>query len=62
MLFLMPLRSAEYHIEIVNLIANFVTQKYYNPTDQFLAVENHFPINPDVCIYRFTAQFEKIKV
>ena len=59
----MPLRSAEYHLEIVNSLANVsLAQNYYNPTDQFLEVEYNFPVSPDACIYRLTAQFGKTRV
>ena len=58
----MPLRSAEYHLEIINSIANVSLDQKYYPTDQFLEVEYNFPVNPDACIYRLVAQFGKIRV
>ena len=62
-LIIVPLRSLEYHLEIVNSLANVsLAQKYYNPTDKFLEVEYNFPINPNVCIYRFTACFGKTRI
>ena len=36
---LVPLKSSEYHLEIVNSIANVnLTQHYHNPTDKFLEI------------------------
>jgi hypothetical protein len=62
-LILAPLRSACYHIEIVNSITNVaLRQEYYNPTEKFLEMEYCFPVNPEICIYRFTAEFTNIKI
>ena len=59
----MPLRSSDYHFEIINSTANIsLSQKYFNPTDQFLEIEYNFPIHPNACIYQFTAWFGKTKI
>lgn len=59
----MPLKSSEYAVEIVNAVANItLTQLYMNPTDSFLEVGYSFPINPSACIYRFAAEFGKMRV
>ena len=59
----MPLRSSEYAVEIVNAVANItLTQVYVNPTETFLEVGYSFPINPNACVYRFTAEFGKTRV
>ena len=55
--------SSEYHLEIVNAMTNInLTQIYHNLTDQFLEMEYHFPVDPNACIYRFTAQFGKVRI
>lgn len=60
---LIPLKVSEYHVEISNSIANItLTQKYQNPTNQFLEIEYNFPVNPDACIYRFVAQFAQTRM
>ena len=60
---LVPLKSSDYHIEIVNSLANVtLIQNYHNPTKKFLEMEYSFPINPEACIYRFTAQFGKTMI
>ena len=44
---LVPLKSSDYHLEIVNSIANItLVQNYHNPTQKFLEMEYSFPINP----------------
>ena len=60
---LAPLIASDYHIEIVNAMANVnLTQEYHNPTGQFLEMEYHFPINPDACVYKFVAVFGKMRI
>ncbi len=60
---LMPLKTSDYHVEIVNSIANIVlTQEYFNPTDKSLEVEYNFPINPKACVYKFVAEFGKTRI
>ncbi len=62
-LILVPLKSSEYAVEIVNAVANItLTQLYVNPTDSFLEVGYSFPISPEACIYRFAAEFGKTRV
>jgi hypothetical protein len=62
-LILVPLRSSEYAVEIVNAVANIsLTQLYVNPTDSFLEVSYSFPISPNACVYRFAAEFGKTRV
>jgi len=62
-LILMPLRSSENTVDIVNAVANVsLTQVYVNPTDSFLEVSYSFPINPNACVYRFAAEFGKTRV
>jgi len=39
-----------------------LTQVYSNPTDKFLEVDYSFPINPNACVYRFTAQFGNSRI
>jgi hypothetical protein len=34
-----------------------LTQKYVNNTDKYAELEYNFPVNPNACIYRFTADF-----
>lgn len=47
-LILVPLKSSEYAVEIVNAVANItLTQLYVNPTDSFLEVGYSFPISPE---------------
>jgi Ca-activated chloride channel homolog len=60
---LVPLRSIEYHAEIVDTIVLMsLTQQYFNPTDKFLEVEYRFPVPPEACIYRFAATFAKTRI
>ena len=60
---LAPLKMSDYHLEIANAITNVnLTQLYHNPTDKFLEMEYNFPIAPNACIYRFTAQFGNIRI
>ena len=60
---LAPLKLSDYHLEIVNAIANVnLAQHYSNPTDKFLEMEYSFPIAPNACVYRFTAQFGKTRI
>ena len=54
---------SDYHIEVVNSITNVnLVQHYSNPTDKFLDMDYSFPIAPEACVYKFTAQFGKIRV
>ena len=60
---LAPLRLSDYHLEIANAITNVsLAQHYSNPTDHFLEMEYSFPIAPNACVYRFTAQFGKTRI
>ena len=44
---LVPLKSSDYHLDIVNSIANVtLVQNYHNPTQKFLEMEYSFPISP----------------
>lgn len=55
---MVPLRSCEYDLEIVNSLVNVsLTQTYINPTEKFLEVDYCFPINPNSCVYKFVALF-----
>ena len=55
---LVPIVSSSYQLEIVNSIASVTfTQKYVNPIDKFLEIEYNFPINPNICVHKFTAKF-----
>ena len=54
---------SEYHLEIVNAIANVtLTQTYHNPTDKFLEMEYNFPVHPEACIYKFIAEFGNVRI
>lgn len=60
---LVPLVSSEYVLEIANTIANVsLVQTYLNPTDKFLELEYSFPIEPNICVYRFVAEFGKTRI
>lgn len=60
---LVPLVSSEYVLDIANTVANVsLVQTYLNPTDQFLELEYSFPIEPNICIYRFVAEFGKTRI
>jgi Ca-activated chloride channel homolog len=60
---LVPLKSSEYELEIVNAITSVtLVQTYENPTDKYLELEYSFPINPNACVYRFIADFGKVRV
>ena len=60
---LVPLTMSDYHLEVVNAITNVnLTQHYKNPTDRFLEMEYHFPIAPNACVYRFSAQFGNSRI
>ena len=60
---LVPLKSSQYNVEIVNSIASItLTQTYFNPTETFLELEYNFPINPKACLDKFTATFGKTKI
>jgi len=39
-----------------------LVQTYHNPTDKFLEIEYNFPINPQACIYKFSAEFGKTRI
>lgn len=60
---LVPLRTCEYQLEVVNAITSVtLLQTYQNPTEKFLELEYNFPINPNACVYRFNAEFGKVRV
>lgn len=60
---LAPLRMSDYHLEVANAITNVnLTQHYLNPSEKFLEMEYHFPIAPNACVYRFTAQFGSTRI
>jgi hypothetical protein len=60
---MVPLRSIEYDLEVVNAIVSVaLVQTYQNPTEKFLELEYSFPINPSACVYRFSAEFGKVRV
>lgn len=60
---MVPLRNIDYTLEIVNsLIKITLAQKYYNPSNKYLEVEYSFPINPNSCIYQFSAEFDDVKI
>jgi hypothetical protein len=60
---MVPLRSIEYDLEVVNAIVSVaLVQTYQNPTEKFLELEYNFPINPSACVYRFSAEFGKVRV
>jgi Ca-activated chloride channel family protein len=60
---LVPLRSCNYQMEVVNAMVNVtLTQTYQNPTDKFLEVEYSFPISPSACVYRFVAEFGNTRI
>lgn len=55
---MVPLKSSEYNVEIVNSIANVsLLQSYENPTNKYLELEYSFPISPNACVYKFVAVF-----
>jgi Ca-activated chloride channel family protein len=55
---MVPLRHIDYHLQIVNsLLSVTLTQKYFNPLEQFLEVDFALPIVPESSIYKFEAQF-----
>ena len=35
---------------------------YSNPTDKFLELEYHFPVDPDSCHHKFAAEFGSKKI
>jgi hypothetical protein len=50
-------------LEVVNAITSVtLLQTYQNPTEKFLELEYNFPINPNACVYKFTADFGKVRV
>jgi Ca-activated chloride channel homolog len=54
----LPVIEALYDVEITNALADItLTQRYKNNTDKFVEVDYNFPVNPNACIYRFTADF-----
>jgi hypothetical protein len=60
---LVPLRTCEYQMEIVNAMVNVtLVQTYHNPTDKFLELEYSFPISPNACVYRFVAEFGNTRI
>jgi len=60
---LVPLRTCEYDMEIVNAMVNVtLVQTYHNPTDKFLELEYSFPISPNACVYRFVAEFGNTRI
>jgi hypothetical protein len=60
---MVPLRSIGYDLEVVNAIVSVaLVQTYQNPTEKFLELEYSFPINPSACVYRFSAEFGKVRV
>lgn len=60
---MVPLKTSEYNLEIVNAITSVtLIQTYVNPTDKFLELEYSFPINPNACVYRFIAEFGKVRI
>ena len=57
------MRHLDYDLEICNAMVNVnLTQVYLNPTQHFLEVEYHFPINPTACVYRFVAVFGNSRI
>jgi hypothetical protein len=60
---LVPLRTCEYSMEIVNAVVEVtLVQTYHNPTDKFLELEYSFPISPNACVYRFVAEFGNMRI
>ena len=55
---LAPLISSQYLIDVVNSVAHItLTQTYYNPSDNIVELDYHFPVNPKACLYKFVAEF-----
>ena len=60
---IVPLRSIDYHIQIVNSLANItLKQTYENPLSSFLEVDYSLPINPESSIYKFEVEFNNVKI
>lgn len=60
---MLPLRSIDYHMEVVNSLVNItMVQKYYNPADKYLEIDYLQPINVDSSIYKFEVEFGTVKI
>lgn len=60
---IVPLRSIDYHLEIVNSLAKItLKQTYYNPKGKYLEVDYSMPLSPESSIYKFQVEFNKVKI
>ena len=60
---IVPLRSIDYRIDIVNGLANLtLVQTYENPISSFLEVDYSLPVNSESSIYKFEVEFNKVKI
>lgn len=60
---IVPLRSIDYHLEIVNSLVNItLRQTYFNPIDKFLEVDYSLPISPESSVYKFEVEFNNVKI
>ena len=60
---MVPLQNIDYQLEIVNSLINItLSQRYFNPAEQYLEVDYAFPIHPESAIYKFWVEFGKVKI
>ena len=60
---MVPLTHIDYSLEIVNSLINItLSQRYLNPSDKFLEVDYAFPLSPNSSIYKFSAEFDNVKI
>lgn len=53
-----PLKHVDYAVDIHDNLASVrMVQDYTNPLDEPLELEYSFPVNPNICLYRFSAKF-----
>lgn len=58
-----PLKTIDYHLEVVNSLVNItLKQTYSNPLDKYLEVDYSLPISPDASIYKFEVLFKNVKI
>ena len=59
----LPLTSATYNVDICNGLSEVtLVQQYFNPTEKMLEISYRFPISPSICLYNFTATFDKKRI
>jgi len=58
-----PLKHIDYAVDIYDNLASVrLVQDYTNPLEGPLELEYSFPVNPNVCLYKFQAKFNETEL